>query len=138
MHGCVCVCVCVCVRVRVLIYIQPEIGLKVRVFANGPGHRGSILPKTQKMVLDTSFLNTQNYKVRIKGKVGQSWERSSTLSYTLVNKVSKRELPGHHRLRSPTYIYIYIYMCVYVFFSTYRFVIYFFIYKLGYLSFLCR
>ena len=29
------------------------------------------------MVLDTSLLNTQQYKVRIKGKVEQSWERSS-------------------------------------------------------------
>ena len=42
------------------------------VFANGPGERGSILsrviPKTQEMVLAT-LLNTQDYKVRIKGKV---------------------------------------------------------------------
>ena len=40
---------------------------------NGPGDRGSItgrvMPKTLKMVLDTSLLNTQHYKVRIKGKV---------------------------------------------------------------------
>ena len=54
------------------------IGLGVRVFANGPGDLGSIpgrvIPKTQKMVLDTSLLNTQHYKVRIKGKVEQSRE----------------------------------------------------------------
>ena len=31
------------------------------------------------MVLDFSLLNTQQYKVRIKGKVKQSWERSSAL-----------------------------------------------------------
>ena len=36
------------------------------------------------MVLDTSFLNTQHYKVRIKGKVEQSREMSSALPYTLV------------------------------------------------------
>ena len=30
------------------------------------------------MVLDTSLFNTQHYKVRIKGKVEQSRERSST------------------------------------------------------------
>ena len=30
---------------------------------------GRVLPKTLKMVLDTSLLNTQQYKVRIKGKV---------------------------------------------------------------------
>ena len=52
--------------------------LGVRVFANGPGDLGSIpgrvIPKTQKMVLDASLLNTQHYKVRIKGKVEQSRE----------------------------------------------------------------
>ena len=51
----------------------PDIGLAVRVLANGPGDLGSIpgrvIPKTQKMVLDASLLNTQHYKVRIKGKV---------------------------------------------------------------------
>ena len=64
------------------------IGLVSRVFANGPGDQGSIpgrvIPKTLKMVLDTSLLNTQQYKVRIKGKVEQSRERSSTLPYTSV------------------------------------------------------
>ena len=59
-----------------------------RVFANGPGDMGSIpgrvIPKTLKMVLDASLLNTQQYKVRIEGKVEQSRERSSALPYTLV------------------------------------------------------
>ena len=36
------------------------------------------------MVLDASLLNTQHYKVRIKGKVEQSWERGNALAYTLV------------------------------------------------------
>ena len=45
---------------------------------------GRAIPKTQKMVLDTSLLNTQHYKVRIKGKVEQSRERSSALPYTAV------------------------------------------------------
>ena len=61
------------------------IGLVGRVFANSPGDQGSIqVPKTFKMVLDTSLLNTQQYKVRIKGKVKQSIERSSALSYISV------------------------------------------------------
>ena len=64
------------------------IGPVGRVFANGPGELGSIpvlvIPKIKKMVVDTSLLNTQQYKVRIKGKVEQSRERSSTLPYTLV------------------------------------------------------
>ena len=39
----------------------------------GPGDRGSIpgrvITKNLKMVLDTSLLSTQHYRVRIKGKV---------------------------------------------------------------------
>ena len=63
-------------------------GLVGRVFANDPKDLGSIsghiIPKTLKMVLDTSLLNTQQYKVHIKGKVEQSRERSSALPYTSV------------------------------------------------------
>ena len=36
------------------------------------------------MVLDTSLFNTQQYKVRIKGKVEQSREKSSARPYTSV------------------------------------------------------
>ena len=54
-----------------------------RMFTSGPGDQGSIpgrvMPKIQKMVLDTALLNSEHYKVRIKGKVEQSRERSSTL-----------------------------------------------------------
>ena len=64
------------------------IGLVSRVFANGLGDLDSIpirvIPKTLKMVLDTALLNTQRYKVRIKGKVENSSERSSALPYTSV------------------------------------------------------
>ena len=64
------------------------IGLVGRVFANSPGDLGLIparvIPKTLKMVLDTSLLNTQQYKVRIEGNVEQSRERSSALPYTSV------------------------------------------------------
>ena len=68
--------------------IYRAIGLMSRVFANGPGDRGSIpgrvIQKTQKMVLDAALLNTQHYKVRIKSKMVQSWEWSSVLTYTSV------------------------------------------------------
>ena len=68
--------------------LTPDIGLAVRVFANGPRDLGSIpgqvIPNTQKKVLDASLLNTQHYKVRIKGKVEQSREKSSALPYTSV------------------------------------------------------
>ena len=57
------------------------VGLVSRVFANGSADLGSIpgrvIPKILKMVLDASLLNTQQYEVRIKGKVEQSRERSS-------------------------------------------------------------
>ena len=55
------------------------IGLVGRVSANGLGDLGSIpgriILKTLKPVLDTSLLNTKQYKVHIKGKVEQSRER---------------------------------------------------------------
>ena len=58
------------------------------MFANGPGDLGSIpgrvIPKTLKMVHDSSLLNTQQFKVRIKVKVEQSRERSSALPCTSV------------------------------------------------------
>ena len=38
--------------------------------------------RLKKMVLDATLLNSQHYKVRIKGKVEQSKEWSSTLSHT--------------------------------------------------------
>ena len=63
-------------------YIRWFIGLVDKVFADGSEDLGSItgrvIPKTLKMVLDTSLLNTQQYKVHIKGKVEQLRERSSS------------------------------------------------------------
>ena len=80
-----CVCVCICVSVRfvcmsdqVIFFLYPSTylfllllyiyflslclsGPAVRVFANGPGDLGSIpgrvIPKTLKMILDTTLLN---------------------------------------------------------------------------------
>ena len=58
------------------------------VFASGPGDLcsipGRVIPKTQKIVLDATLLNTQHYKVKIKGKVKQSREWSNAFLYTLV------------------------------------------------------
>ena len=72
-------------------------------FDNGLGYRGSIpcqvITKTQKRVLDATFLNTQNYKVRIKDKVENSREWSCTL-YTWQ---LKRESSSHPRQRSLTF-----------------------------------
>ena len=66
-----------------------------RVFANGPGDQGSIpgrvILKTwggEKKVLDTSLLNTQQYKVRIKGKVeqGKEWCPTRHLDVVAIEK----------------------------------------------------
>ena len=65
-----------------------------RVFAKDPGDMGSILdrviPKTFKMALNTSLLNTQQYKVCIKGKVKQSREKSSAPLHLGVVAIEKR------------------------------------------------
>ena len=65
-----------------------DFGIMVRVFTNGledlDSIPGQVIPKTQKMVLDASLLNTQHNKVQIKDKVEQYRERSSVLPYTLV------------------------------------------------------
>ena len=59
-----------------------------RMFANSLEDWGSIpdrvIPKTQKMVLDATLINTQHYKLKIKSKVEQSWEWSSALRSTSV------------------------------------------------------
>ena len=56
-----------------------------RVFANGPEDLGSILgrviPTTLKMVLYTSLLNTQQYKVRIKG-IGNAGSLTRWVEYS--------------------------------------------------------
>ena len=69
---------------KIMSYINSHfIGILGWVFTYGPRDRGSIsgwdIPKTLKMVLDISLLNTQNCKARIKSQVEQSRERSSTL-----------------------------------------------------------
>ena len=98
---------------NIYIYIYRLIG---QVFANGPGDLGSILsriiPNTLKIVLGTSLLNTRQYKVRIKGKVKQSRERSGALLYSQVQQLLKREPSGCQQLRSPTLLYIYIYIYI--------------------------
>ena len=66
------------------------ISLMSKVFANGAGDRVSIpgrfIPKTQKMVLDATLINTQHYKVVIKVKVEQSkeWQERPSLHLVVV------------------------------------------------------
>ena len=97
----------------------PDIGLAVRVFAIGPGDLGSIpgrvIPKTQKMVLDASLLNTQHYKVRMKGKVEQSRERSSALALHLgVVAIEKGAFGSPSTIVANFTFYLYIYIYIYI------------------------
>ena len=114
------------------IYRNWATGRMSRVFANGPGDWGSIpdwvIQKTQKMVLDGTLLNTQHYKVRIKGKVEQSREWNSNLGVVAIEKGAFRS--PSTKVAIFTYIYriywynniyiyisidIYTYVCMYVF-----------------------
>ena len=76
---------------------------------------GRVIPKTLKMVLDSSLLNNQQYKVRIKGKVEKSRERRSDLTNTSAYKLLKREPSDHPRLHSPIYLLLYIYIYIYIY-----------------------
>ena len=101
-------------------------GLAVRVFANGPGDLGSVpgrvIPKTQKMVLDASLLNTQHYKVRIKGKVEQSREGvapSPTPWCSSYRKGSLRVTLDYGRqLTLYMYVYMHVAIDIYIYIHT--------------------
>ena len=60
------------IYIYIYIYIS-TLAQWLKCSSNGPGDQGPIpgwvIPKSQKMVLDASLLNTQYYKVRIKGKL---------------------------------------------------------------------
>ena len=84
------------------------------MFVNGPGDRGSIpgrvVLKTEKIVLDAFFLNTEHYKVRLKWS-NPAKEKRPTLHFGVV--ANKKETSIRPRLRLLTLlllIYIYIYM----------------------------
>ena len=89
------------------------------MFANGPGDLGSIpgrvIPKTQKMVLDASLLNTQHYKVRIKGKVEQSREGVAPSPTHWCSSYRKGSLQVTLDYGRQLYLYIYIYIYIYIY-----------------------
>ena len=125
MYVCMYVCVCVYVSMNTTTYVLLYVCMCVyvyltlplwtacsrrsvvsKVFANDPGILSSIpgrvIPKTLKMVLDTSLINTHQYKVRIKVKEEQPRERSSALPNNSVQQMLKMEPSGRPRLRSAT------------------------------------
>ena len=99
-----------------------DIGMMVRVFANGQGDLGSIpgrvIPKTQKMILDASLLNTQQYKVGIKGKVEQSRERSNVPLHIGVAAMEKGAFESPSTTAANfTYLLLRMFPIVYTLFS---------------------
>ena len=75
-----CECVCIKQEKRFGLFLTCIYYHNVHPWSGDLGSIPSrVIPKTLKMVLDTSLLNTQQFKVRIKGKGEQSRERSSTL-----------------------------------------------------------
>ena len=87
----------------------------IRVFANGPSDRssipGQVIPNTQKMVLDTSLLNTQHYKVGFKAK----WSNPGNV-VAIEKGATTWPLSMAGQL---IYIYIYIYTDTLCFFDIY-------------------
>ena len=67
-----------------------------RVFPNSPGDRGSIpgrvLTMTQKMIINAFLLNTQPFKIRIKGKCCNPWKGISPTLHLGVVAIEKRAL----------------------------------------------
>ena len=81
---CKCLCVCVCVCVCVCIDVTSPLAKRETCPGNRSSIPGLVIPKTQKMVLDISLLNTQHYKSCIKGKMQQFKERGHAHPYNTV------------------------------------------------------
>ena len=73
---------------------------------------GRVIPKTQKMVLDASLLNTQHYKVWIKGKVKQSREGVAPSPTPWCSSYRKGIVRVTLDYGRQLYLYIYICVCV--------------------------
>ena len=98
-----------------IIYIYIYIYIR-RVFANGPGDRGSlpgrVILNTQKMVLDAPLLNTQHYKVQIKVKWSNLGEKVASFLTPWCCIYWKRSIRVVLDNGRPTYIYITLYIFI--------------------------
>ena len=96
----VCVCVCVC-------------GLSI---ANYPEDLDSIpdqvIPKTQKMVLNATLLETQHYKVRIKSRWSNLGKEVAPLHTPWCSSYWKGSFRVAFENSQPSYLYIYIWICL--------------------------
>ena len=67
---------------------------------------GRVIPKAQKMVLNASLLNTQHYKIQIRGKWSKPWK--GVVPFT-IHRCRKASLWVTINYGRTSYIYIYIY-----------------------------
>ena len=78
---------------------------------------GQVIPKTLKMVFDASLLNTQYYKVWIKGKWSNARKGVALSPTPWCSSYIKASLLGYPQLQSSNLqqlIYIYIYIYIYI------------------------
>ena len=89
-------------------YIYESKAIVGRVFTNGPGDQGSIpgqvVPKTQKMLIGASLLNTLHYKVWIKSKRSNPGKGVAPFPTSWFSSYRKGSLQVPNLL---TYMYIY-------------------------------
>ena len=99
----------------IYIYIIRHIGQVGRVFANGPADLdsipGRVIPKTLKMVLDTSLLNTHNIRDVSKVKWSNPGKGVAPSPWSWFSSYWKGSLlvALDYGKQLTTYIYIYIY-----------------------------
>ena len=84
-----------------------------------PGDRssvpGRVIHKTQKMVLDASLLNTQHYKVRIRGKWSHPEKEVALSAIHRCYSYRKERLQVALDNGLPTHLHIYIYIYIYIY-----------------------
>ena len=100
-----------------LLIWKPSIYLSIYIW-NWGSISGWVIPKTKKMVLGTSLLNTQHYKVQIKGRWSNPGTRVASFQTPRCCSYWKWNLLVALDHGRPTYciyiyIYIYIYICIY-------------------------
>ena len=91
------------------IYIYRPTFLMGRLIGNGPGDRVSVIPMTQKIVLDNSLLNIQHYKVGKRVKCSNPEKGVGPFSTPRCSgywKVSLRVLLDYGR---------HLYLCIYIY-----------------------
>ena len=97
-------------------FLTIYIGLVGRVSASNSEDQGSILDrvhtKDSKIVLDTSFFNTQDYKVRFKGKLEQTNIYIYIYIYIGTIKINYIKIIF---LIIPSLLFIFIYIYIYIY-----------------------